>query len=140
MRPCIEFRYPEFSGCYALLLNERVVYVGKSISVLQRLSNHRNRLRRRLAGKDDYTGFGKKVVYGFDSVRLYPCPMRELDILEKELILLYKPEGNVQIPKALKTINVIALAKRANVDLDKWREITTGSYSLKQSRGYRRVA
>ena len=139
MRACIEFRYPEFSGCYALLLNERVVYVGKSINVLQRLSNHRNRLRRRLEGRDDYSGHGR-IVRSFDSVRLYPCPMRELDILEKELILLYKPEGNVQIPRALKTINVIALAKRANVDLDKWREITTGSYSLKQSRGYRRVA
>jgi excinuclease UvrABC nuclease subunit len=140
MRPCIEMRYPEFSGCYALLNEGRVTYVGKSLNVLNRLSTHRNRLRRMLAGMPEGYRSQGRLILSFDSVRLYPCPMRELDILERELILIYKPECNVQVPRPTRAIDIVSLAKRARVDLDRWRKIDTKTYSQMSSRSYRRVA
>ena len=139
VRPCIEMTYPEFAGCYALLKDGRVTYVGKSINVLQRLIVHRNRLKRLIAGKHDYRS-QSRIIHSFDSVRMYPCPTRELDSLERELILLHRPEGNTQIPTAAKVINIVELARRANVDLDKWRNIGSERYPLRPSKSYRRVA
>ena len=142
VRPCIEFQYPEFSGCYALLSDGVVTYVGKSLNVLQRLYMHRNRLKRVMAGKNDYSS-QSRVLRSWDSVRIYPCPTRELDQLERELILLYRPEGNVQVPRVWKTIDMAALIARAKVtdhELGQWKRDVTRTYSPKPSRSYRRVA
>lgn len=141
MRPCIELTYPEFSGCYALLKDGHVVYVGKSINVLNRLSVHRNRQRRLLSGRSDY-GDQSKGFLQFESVRIYPCPMRELDQLERELILLYRPHWNVQVPRA-RVIDIAALAARANVtekELGQWKRNFNRTYEPKVRRDYRRVA
>ena len=143
MRPCIEFQYPEFSGCYALLSDGEVTYVGKSLNVLQRLYIHRNRLKRRAAGRNDYAS-QSRVLRGWDSVRIYPCPTRELDQLERELILLYNPRDNVQVPRAWKSIDMAALIARAKVtdhELGQWKRNPTRTYFTKPSvSGYRRVA
>jgi len=141
VRPCIEFRYPEFSGCYALTKGGRVVYVGQSKNVLARLSNHKNNLRRLLAGKKSYNG-ARKVVIHFDSVRLYPCPESELTLLERELIMLFNPELNVIIPK--RVIDIRTLMERAQVteeELNQWKLDVTRTYTSKEpKRDYRRVA
>jgi len=119
-----------------------VTYVGKSLNVLQRLYIHRNRLKRLAIGKDDYGGCGK-ILRSWDSVRVYPCPTRELDRLERELILLYNPEGNVQVPRVWKVIDMAALIARAKVtdhELGQWKRDVTRTYSPRPSKSYRRVA
>jgi|SRR5215472_4367429 len=138
MRPCIEMSYPEFSGCYALLKDSAVIYVGKSLNVLGRLVQHRNRLRRRQQGKNYVWPGHSSVVFFFDAVRLYPCPSSQLDALERELILLYRPECNVQLPRVGKVIDIVALAKSANIDLTAWRNPEVRRYAPKKA--YRRVA
>jgi len=138
MRPCIEMTYPEFSGCYALLRQSRVVYVGQSKNVLDRLSQWRNKLRRFQAGKNvDYQGQSRVVIY-FTSVRLYPCPRAELNALEKELILLYDPEHNVIKPFKSR-VDIAYLAAKAGLDIEQWRDGSTRRYSPKQSVAYRRM-
>jgi hypothetical protein len=141
VRSCIEFRYPEFSGCYALVKGGRVVYVGQSKNVLLRLSTHRNTLRRLLKGKANYAG-ARRVVIHFDSVKLYPCPESELTSLERELIMFYNPELNVIIPK--RAIDIRTLMERAQVteeELNQWKLDVTRTYTPKEpKRDYRRVA
>jgi excinuclease UvrABC nuclease subunit len=130
--------YPEFSGCYALVSAGRVVYVGQSRNVLVRLSNWRNRLRRFLAGKNiDYVSMSNVVIH-FDRVKIYPCPLAELDKFEEELILLWDPELNIRKPKRPK-VDIAYLAAKAGLDINKWRDGYTETYSPKQSTAYRRM-
>jgi len=130
--------YPEFSGCYALIRQGKVVYVGQSKSVLERLTQWRNRLRRFQAGKNiDYPSQSRVVIY-FTSVRIYPCPRDEMTALENELILLYDPEHNIRKP-VRRRVDIALLAAKAGLDIEKWREQSTGSYSPKQSVAYRRM-
>ena len=138
MRACIELTYPEFSGCYALIRQGRVVYVGQSKSVLLRLTQWRNKLRRFQAGKNvDYQSQSHVVIY-FTSVRIYPCPVAEMTALENELILLYDPEHNVRKPQRSK-VDIAILAAKAGLDFERWKEQSTGSYSPRQSVAYRRM-
>lgn len=139
MRPCIEFGYPEFSGCYALVREGRVVYVGQSKNVLSRLSTWRNKLRRFEQGKNiDYPSMSR-VVIKFDRVKVYPCARAELNSLEAELILLYDPELNIR--KAPRPrIDIESLVAKAGYDIEEWkRRGTTETYSPKRSSVYRRV-
>src|SRR5215831_3650423 len=135
MRPCIEMTYPEFSGCYALIRDSRVVYVGQSKNVFDRLTQWRNKLRRFEAGKNIERSGQSNVVIYFTSVRLYPCPRAEMNSLENELILLYDPEHNIRKPKRHK-VDIALLAARAGLDFEKWREQSTGNYSPKRSVAY----
>jgi len=121
MRPCLEMTYPEFSGCYALMAQGQVVYVGQSRNVLYRLTVWRNRLRRYREGKNvDYVHQSGQIVQ-FDRVRMYPCASVDLRDLEAELIALYNPRCNIQVPKLRKGIDIYALAKQAGLDVDKWK-------------------
>lgn len=139
MRPCIEMEYPEFSGCYALVRWGKVVYVGQSRNVLQRLNTWKIKLNRFRAGKGEYSARGHQsnVVIHFERVKLYPCPMAELDQLEEELILLYDPELNIRKPKR-KRVDIFALAARAGLDAERWRT-ASNVYSPTQSNVYRRM-
>jgi hypothetical protein len=61
-------------GVYFLCLEDRVVYVGQSIDVYQRIRQHKD----------------KK----FDRILFLPIPERELDHFERAFILILKPEHN----------------------------------------------
>lgn len=119
----IEFSIKNFCGCYALLRSGVVVYVGKSRDVLMRVSAHKNRMRRQLAGKPDWEGMNRYIrAVTFDTVRIYPCQLLELDRLERKLVYEYQPEYNINLKKyqpiMAKKIDILALAAKANVELD----------------------
>ena len=138
MRPFIEMSYPEFSGCYALIRQGRVVYVGQSKNVLARLSTWRNKLRRFQDGRYIEHVSESRVIIYFTSVRMYPCPAKEMTALENELILLYDPEHNTRKPYKSR-VDIAALAAKAGVDLHKWKDASTRRYSPVQSVAYRRM-
>jgi hypothetical protein len=136
MQECIEFRFPEFSGCYALLRAGKCVYVGQSESVFSRVTFHRNTLRR-FRAKKHLKDFEK--VIEFDVVRIYPCPVAQLDKVENELILQFNPELNIVRPKETsRKVDIEALVAKAGIDAEEWRKMTTNAYSPRLSRGLRR--
>lgn len=137
MRPWVELAYPVFSGCYALVSAGRVVYVGKSISVLSRLNVWRNKLRRHQEGKRvEWVRQSPQIIH-FDRVRIYPCPVDEMDEFEKELILLYDPPLNVRKPPRRK-VDIMTLAIAAGLDIESWKKRGTEEYQRPQAI-YRRM-
>lgn len=64
------------SGVYFLLLDNRVMYVGKSVDMYCRISEHRTK--------------GRK----FTHFSVIPCPPEDLAELESKYILAFAPEGN----------------------------------------------
>ena len=64
------------SGVYFLILNQRIVYVGKSVDMYCRISEHRSK--------------GRK----FTHFHAIPCPPESLSELESKYILAFAPEGN----------------------------------------------
>ena len=76
------------SGCYALVKNGVVVYVGQSREVLGRVYSHKHPRDRR-----------SRVM--FDGIWIWPCRVEELDRLEAELIARYNPRRNVRKPKKI---------------------------------------
>ena len=138
MRPCIQMEYPEFSGCYALIKDGLVIYVGQSKNVLYRVAEHKNRYGRWLRNKGPRSDEGPMVA--FDVVRLYPCPKIELNALEAELMALYRPAGNkIAAPRDNRKVDIAALCARANVSLEEWRTIDTRTYSPSWQKNFRRV-
>ena len=75
----IEVTDEMMSACYALILGEEVVYVGKSTNVMKRLGEH---LRLRKA-------------YNFDRIRIYYTSADNLGLLERSLIARLRPRLNV---------------------------------------------
>ena len=61
-------------GVYFLFCGEELIYVGQSVDVLSRLTNHRNK--------------------GFDRYSVILCEPEELTDLEAAYILLFKPRLN----------------------------------------------
>jgi len=82
------------SGIYALVWHGRVVYIGQSKKMLQRIYAHKN-----LVGKPKSLFTSARGVR-FDDVFICPCPIEKLDELEKEMINLYKPQYNVNLKLA----------------------------------------
>lgn len=114
------------SGVYCLLRRGEVVYVGKSKSVLHRVSQHRakrdgpekSRARQRLwASAGDATAFDIR----FDDVWVLFCELRDLERLELEYIDRFKPRWNIQIREPLPKhrIDIHALAAQMKWDLRK---------------------
>lgn len=64
-------------GVYFLILYGRVIYVGKSVDVYCRISEHQSR--------------GRKFSHFF----IIPCPPDKLSVLETQYILSLSPEGNI---------------------------------------------
>ncbi len=88
------------AGVYALVYANRIVYVGKSVNVLARISKHRSRYHRWLRGKRQ--GLEDEVlVVKFDRAMVRFCPEGQLDILEYALINKYRPECNTRLKEAL---------------------------------------
>lgn len=77
------------SGIYFLVLNARIVYVGQSMDVWQRVQQHRITGRR------------------FDSFAWVPCPLHDLDRLEAHCISKFVPEQNT---RGIRTAQNVSLA------------------------------
>lgn len=86
----------QMCGIYALVYAGRVVYIGKSVNVLARLSKHRYRYQRWIKGRRQALGDDVPVVK-FDRAFVMFCPDHQLDILEYKLINKYRPECNVAL-------------------------------------------
>ena len=72
-------------GVYFLIKNEEIVYVGQSINVHSRITQH-------LASKD------------FDSVSFIACEKEHLDLLESMYILAFSPKLNGNPPFGLQAV------------------------------------
>lgn len=81
-------------GVYALAREGSVVYVGQSKKMLGRISAHRSNW-----GKKTSVAWLPASCRGllFDQVFIRPCRVEDLDVLEAQMINLYKPRYNVRI-------------------------------------------
>jgi hypothetical protein len=84
------------SGCYLLRRKGVVVYVGQSVSVVNRIASHWNNYQRQRHGKRPYLNNGRwlTTVIAFDEIEIIPCAKDDLDTLEAALIQQHLPELN----------------------------------------------
>lgn len=80
-------------GVYALAYRGRVVYVGQSGSVCQRIASHR---RKRWGGRMER--------FVFDQVFIWPCAVEDLDRLEQQMIARYQPRHNKALKRGPSTL------------------------------------
>ena len=94
-------------GVYALVREGVVVYVGQSKKMLSRIEAHRSQWARSHKAPDWLPIKGIL----FDQIFIRPCRVEDLDLLERQLIDLYKPRYNVKLkaPTPTKTELVIRL-------------------------------
>ncbi len=78
------------SGVYALVYRGKVVYIGKSKSMIVRVSTHRSNARRSTPAWLPASAKG----ITFDEVHIQPCHPDVIDELEYAMINLYKPKFN----------------------------------------------
>ena len=79
-------------GVYLLLWRGEVVYVGQSIKLHSRVSNHihgQSKRQVKLSGK---------TIRGavFDQILVMPCALSDVDRIERELIQKYQPKHNIK--------------------------------------------
>ena len=92
-------------GCYLLYRGDRVVYVGQSINIMSRVGTHlANPLKR-------FDGFCYTEVDG------------DLNEAEAELIAIYRPTDNTDMPANKKYISALQIKKRYNIGGWDWRRI-----------------
>ncbi len=100
MLPLADDGFLDFSGLmhcavYALVRQGKVVYIGQSKSVGERLMTH---WRKRKGGVRKSGLYKHRIVVGitFDAVWVRLCMLRELDDLEIAMIKKYQPKHNVK--------------------------------------------
>jgi len=92
-------------GVYALCWQGEIVYVGKAKVLIQRLYAHWNNLCRHRSGKEVPERF--KLIE-FDNVKITPCKLFELDLLEKQMISRHRPRLNKRlVPEGKLTLEQI---------------------------------
>lgn len=107
------------SGVYALVAKGRVIYVGKSKSMIARINSHRSIWAAKRRGRKvaDWLPIPGLL---FDEIHIRPCHVDRIDALEREMIDRYKPRYNINLqtgekikaPLAL-TINGVSLTVNA---------------------------
>jgi hypothetical protein len=75
----VHFKSEVFSGVYFLCKKNKVVYVGKAVSIAARIANH----------------FSEKIK-DFDTVFYLPLPKNRIEEVEREFIKHLQPEYNIQ--------------------------------------------
>lgn len=80
------------SGVYILLLEERVVYVGKSRRMLSMIAGHDNLSRQPARPWDAIPG----VI--FDRILVVPCGPDRAKVLTESLIAEHRPKHNTRAP------------------------------------------
>jgi len=90
-------------GVYALCAKGRVIYVGKSRSMLGRINTHRKIWADKRKGKSSaiVESLGIPGLL-FDEVHVFPCRLDQLDAVETEMINKYKPHYNKNLKNGLK--------------------------------------
>ncbi len=82
-------------GVYVLVLKGRVVYVGKSKSMLVRVYTHRQVWSAKRRGKvPDWLNV-KGIL--FDAIYVQPCAEDRVDALERQMIDRFRPEHNILV-------------------------------------------
>jgi len=79
-------------GVYLMLWKGEVVYVGQSIKLHSRVSNHIHGQSKRQVKLSGRTIRGAV----FDRILVMPCALADLDRVEKELIEKYQPKHNIK--------------------------------------------
>ncbi len=82
------------AAVYALVLDGVVVYIGQSRSALTRIYTHRQAWRSHVSGRKPLPWLKVKPMK-FDDVHIRPCPIADLDRVERELIARYQPKHNI---------------------------------------------
>jgi len=77
-------------GVYVLVQSGRVMFVGKTKTLLGQIAEHKANARKSLPA-----WFPTKGVV-FDQILVYPCFGAEMSVLADKLILHYKPPNNPQ--------------------------------------------
>jgi excinuclease UvrABC nuclease subunit len=85
------------SGVYALCAKGVVIYVGKSRSMIARINAHRRAWIDKKKGQAWLTESLGIPGLQFDEIHIRPCPLHQLDALEREMIDKYKPRYNTQL-------------------------------------------
>lgn len=83
---------------YALLHHGKVVYIGQSVKPLGRIHNHKVLWAKKKAPWLKGSSASVRGVL-FDEFWLRPCRIEELDQVEGDMILKYKPKHNIQAGK-----------------------------------------
>ena len=83
-------------GVYALVYQGRIIYVGKSKSMLGRIYSHRT-----AKNKKNLPSWFPVKGLTFDEVHVQPCHPDNVDALEYKLINQYKPRYNTQLKNAI---------------------------------------
>lgn len=105
-------------GVYALCAKGKVIYIGKSKSMLSRIVSHKNAWTDKRKGKESWitNSLGIPGLF-FDEVHVRYCHPDAIDALEAEMINLYKPRYNIQLKTTQKaalpavlTINGVVLS------------------------------
>lgn len=84
------------SGVYLLAHRGVVIYIGQAKTLLGRIYTHRNLWSQKARGKRGPDWMPIKGIL-FDEVHICPCPLDRLDILEREMIAIYKPKFNINL-------------------------------------------
>ena len=87
------------SGVYALCAKGRVIYVGKSKSMIGRINTHRRaHIDKRKRKEESWIvqTLGIPALW-FDEIHIRPTPLHLLDAVEREMIDRYKPHYNQQL-------------------------------------------
>lgn len=84
------------SGVYALVLRGSVIYIGQAKNLYSRIYAHRSMANRAAKGHKLPSWLPVRGLV-FDEVHVRPCPIHLLDVLEYEMINLYKPRHNSKL-------------------------------------------
>lgn len=91
------------SGVYALCAKGRVIYVGKSRSMIGRINTHRRIWIDKRKGKESWINDTLGIPgLMFDEIHVRAVPLHLLDAVEREMIDRYKPHYNVQLKTSAK--------------------------------------
>lgn len=96
------------SGVYALCGAGEVLYIGQAKNVYQRLVTHWNARRRTSLGCLAFATLGDARVNAipYDCVIVKWVPVKDLNRIERELILRLRPRYNIQIREPLPKVNI----------------------------------
>lgn len=80
------------AGVYALTWRNRVVYVGQTKCLAERLYRHRSNMN---SSRKRYPWEPRSNKMTFDGAHIRPCMIEDLDRLEREMIARYHPRYNI---------------------------------------------
>ena len=102
------------SGVYALVHRRQVVYVGKSKNMLTRIYSHRHVYGDRRGKRKQFPSWYPIKGILFDRVWVRPCPLDQMDSLEREMIARYRPRYNILLvpPRPLPVAVMAQLLRR----------------------------